>query len=105
MDRILIRFNTKFEEDPQKRTWRVLVNGQERLAEKILVRAMGETIQEAVNGVHKYHVMFYGTVTWNGDIATISNNPENNKYQLDARDQFTQSLLDEINREWENAGY
>lgn len=72
MDRVLLRFNTKFEEDPLKRTWRVLVNGVETLAEKVYINIPGETIQEDVApGVTKFHILCYGKVHWEGDIATV----------------------------------
>ena len=74
LQRILIRFNTKHAEDYERvvgRKWRVLVNGTERLAEKVIIRARDETIEEEVDGIPKFHVEYYGFVRWNGDIATI----------------------------------
>lgn len=71
MDRILIRFNTKFEEDVEKRPWRILVNGVETLAERVLISTPGETIQEDVGGIPKYHIMCFGKVKWAGRTATI----------------------------------
>lgn len=65
MDRILLRFNTKFEEDSLKRTWRVLVNGEETLAAKVIIQVIGETIQEPVDGIQKYHILCHGKVIWN----------------------------------------
>ena len=72
MDRILLRFNTKFEEDPARRTWRVLVNGAETLASKVIIKVNGETIQEDVAGIPKYHILCIGCVVWDGSIATIT---------------------------------
>ncbi len=71
MARILLRFNTKFEQDEKKRTWRVLEDGVERLAEKVLVGTHGETIQEDVDGVAKYHILFNGATLWYDDVASI----------------------------------
>jgi hypothetical protein len=93
VSRILLRFNTKFTEDPKRRTWRVLVDGKEKLAEKVFVNAAGETIQEDVDGVPKYHVMFNGHVSWEGDLATIS------KTQSFENDEISESLMNEINSE------
>ena len=99
MSRILLRFNTKFTDDPKRRTWRVLVDGKEKLAEKVFVNAVGETIQEDVDGVPKYHVMFNGHVTWDGDLATIS------RTQKFENDEISESLMDEINSEWNRIGF
>lgn len=72
MDRILLRFNTKFEEDQEKRTWRVLVNGTETLADKVIIRYVCcETIQEDVDGIPKYHILCFGKVNWQGNTAII----------------------------------
>ncbi|NBT58128.1 hypothetical protein EBT16_05025, partial [bacterium] len=37
-DRILVRFNTKWRDDPEGRQWRVLVNGEETLASRVTIR-------------------------------------------------------------------
>lgn len=72
MSRILIRFNTKFEDDPQKRKWRVLEDGVEKLAHKVLISTDAETIQEDVDGIPKYHIMCHGSVHWtNNDVADV----------------------------------
>lgn len=98
MSRILLRFNTKFQEDPQKRTWRVLVDGKEKLADKVFIRVAGETVQEYVDGILKYHILCDGHVIWNNDTATIA-------HCKDLEFELTQNLLDEINNEWSAAGY
>lgn len=73
MARVLLRFNTKFEEDPKRRTWRVLVDGTEKLADKVYINVLAETITEDVApGVTKYHVLCHGNVAWDGDTATIT---------------------------------
>ncbi len=69
--RILVRFNTKYETDPQRRRWRVLTDGQERLADKVVTHAIWESIEEPVDGIQKYHMMYQGRCKWNGDTATI----------------------------------
>ncbi len=72
-DRILVRFNTKWEQDPLKRTWRVLVNGEEKLASDVHIDVPCRSIVEDVEpGVTKYHMLCYGKVSWDGDLATIS---------------------------------
>ncbi len=73
MSRILLRFNTKFEEDKKRRTWRVLVDGIEKLASKVYINVTSETITEDVApGVTKYHVLCHGNVTWDEDEVTIT---------------------------------
>jgi hypothetical protein len=63
--RILIRFNTKFEEDSEKRKWRLLVDGEESLAHKITFYTFGETITETIpTGEVKHHILCEGTVRW-----------------------------------------
>lgn len=71
MARILLRFNTKFEQDPKQRTWRVLEDGVEKLASKVFIQCDGQTIQEDIDGVPKYHVLFNGKTLWADDEATI----------------------------------
>jgi plasmid stabilization system protein ParE len=71
MARILLRFNTKFEQDPKKRTWRVLEDGIERLASHVSIGTNGETIQEDIDGVPKYHILFDGKILWDEDKAAI----------------------------------
>lgn len=72
-DRVLLRFNTKFADDPERRTWRVLVNGKETLAHKVLIKIPCETITEPIStGEIKHHFLCFGKVTWlPGDIAEV----------------------------------
>ena len=70
-DRILVRFNTKWREDPQTRQWRVLVNGVESLARKVLLKTRCETIEENIDGEQKFHFLCFGSVNWNGTDAEI----------------------------------
>lgn len=70
-DRILIRFNTKWQEDPDHRKWRVLVNGIEQLAHKVIISVECDTIEEPVEGVQKYHFHCVGEVRWEGDTALV----------------------------------
>ncbi len=72
-DRILVRFNTKFAEDPQGRTWRVLVNGVETLAHKVYIEAPCESITEPIaTGEVKHHFLAHGAVVWEeGDVARV----------------------------------
>jgi len=74
-DRILVRFNTKWEQDPLKRTWRVLVNGEERLASDVHIevacRSIIEDVEDQQGRVTKYHMLCHGKVNWDGDVATI----------------------------------
>lgn len=73
-DRILIRFNTKFESDPLKRTWRVLVNGEESLAHQVDVRVPCSTITEPIaTGEVKHHFLCFGKVTIDDShVATVT---------------------------------
>ena len=70
-DRILVRFNTKWEQDSQKRQWRVLVNGVESLAHKVAIKTPLETIEEQVAGEQKFHFLCFGKVIWNNSLAQI----------------------------------
>jgi len=72
-DRVLIRFNTKFEEDALKREWRVLVNGEESLARKVFIEVTSETVTERIaTGEVKYHFQCYGKVKWQKHVATVT---------------------------------
>lgn len=73
-DRILLTFNTKFEEDPQKRKWKVLVNEVERLAHQIVVIAYAETVVERIpQGEERCSFLCEGRVVWKeGDVALIT---------------------------------
>lgn len=70
-DRILLRFNTKWQDDPTTRKWRVLVNGEEKLARKVYLNLPCETVEEAVDGVAKFHLMCHGRVFWNDGDAYV----------------------------------
>ncbi len=75
MSRILVRFNTKWEQDEQKRQWRVVVDGVEELAHKVKIRTACDTIQEAIStGEIKHHFLCEDSfVTWDGaSVATIA---------------------------------
>ncbi len=70
-NRILVRFNTKHEQDTGHRKWRVLVDGDEKLADHVKITVPCETIMEEVGSVEKYHFLCYGEVRWDGTVATI----------------------------------
>jgi len=71
-DKILIRFNTKWQEDEQKRTWRVLINGVEYLASKVNVNVpCVSTMEDIEPGVTKWHMLCYGKVYWKGTESFI----------------------------------
>jgi hypothetical protein len=70
-NRILVRFNTKWQNDPDKRQWRVLVNGVESLAHKVVIKTTVTTIEEEVAGEQKFHFLCYGQVLWQGTNAEI----------------------------------
>jgi hypothetical protein len=71
MHRILVRFNTKWEQDDQKRRWRILVDGKESLAHKVIIQVEGETVTEPVDGETKDHFLFFGHVDWKDDYVKI----------------------------------
>jgi hypothetical protein len=71
-DRILVRFNTKWKEDPEKRQWRVLVNGVETLANDVFIKNGSETVEEEISGEKKFHFLCFGKVTWQDGSATIT---------------------------------
>jgi len=72
-DRILVRFNTKVADDPEGRTWRVLENGTETLANKVFLQVPSESITEPIaTGEIKHHILCYGRVAWSdGHVATV----------------------------------
>ena len=69
--RILVRFNTKWQEDPDGRKWRVLEDGKETLARKVFMNLPCETVEEPVDGVPKYHFLSHGRVYWNDGDAYV----------------------------------
>ena len=70
-DRILVRFNTKWRDDPEGRQWRVLVNGEETLASRVTIRTGSDTIEESVGGEQKFHFLCLGKAVWDGSRAEI----------------------------------
>lgn len=73
-DRILIRFNTKFGEDPEQRKWRVLTNGEEKLAHRVdICGVFTTTVTEPIStGEIKHHFLCDGIVVWkDGDVALV----------------------------------
>jgi len=71
MHRILVRFNTKHEQDEGKRKWRVVINDVEHLADHVNIEVPCETIMENIHDTEKFHFLCHGMVVWNGNIATI----------------------------------
>lgn len=68
--RILVRFNTKFESDILKRKWRLLIDDVERLAHKVSIQVPCETITEAIaTGEIKHHFLCSGEVKWDEDFG------------------------------------
>jgi hypothetical protein len=61
---ILVRFNTKWKNDPISRQWRVLVNGKETLAHKVIIQSLSETVEQPVDGEQKFHFLAYGNIEW-----------------------------------------
>ncbi len=79
MSRILIRYNTKHEMDAGHRKWRVVVDGVEKLANKVKVEVPCETICEDVGGTEKYHFLCHGAVSWGeNETAIIHENSDSN---------------------------
>jgi hypothetical protein len=70
-DQILVRFNTKWKDDPQHRQWRVLVNGKETLADCVIIKTLAITVEEPIAGEQKFHFNCHGKVTWQNDTAVI----------------------------------
>lgn len=69
---ILIRFNTKWQDDELKRQWRVVIEGKERLADKVNISVPCETHEEPINGEQKFHFKCFGRIKWFKDNAIIS---------------------------------
>lgn len=70
-DRVLIRFNTKWKDDPEGRQWRVLVNGEESLASGVSMRVEADTVEEEISGEQKFHFLCLGRVLWHGSFAEV----------------------------------
>jgi hypothetical protein len=62
--RILVRFNTKWKEDPEGRKWRVLQDGVETLAHSVNLTIPCTTIQEDVAEGTRWHFLCWGDVEW-----------------------------------------
>jgi hypothetical protein len=73
MSRILVRFNTKHELDAGHRKWRVVIDGQEHLADHVKINIPCETIMEEVESHEKHHFLCHGVVKWDGTVASIEN--------------------------------
>ena len=67
--KIKIRFNTeKQKTDLGLPAWRVLVDGQERLAHQIEILAKSWTSEDEIApGVTKWHICTEGQVEWNAE--------------------------------------
>lgn len=63
-DRILVRFNNKWEVDKEKRKWRLLINDIEFLVHSIKIKCEANTLEEPINGEPKYHFLCLGIVNW-----------------------------------------
>lgn len=70
-ERILVRFNTKWKDDPEGRQWRVLINGSETLARGVSIKTGSETVEEEVQGEQKFHFLCFGRVLWKEGFAEI----------------------------------
>ena len=70
MKHIQVRFNTRANGSPL--VWRVVIDGQENLAEniKIIGKCYGE--KSIVDGETKYNIACNGTVTWEETTAIIN---------------------------------
>jgi hypothetical protein len=66
---IKIRFNTEKLKDTTLPPWRVIIDGQQRLAQKIYINAPAETsVDEIAPGVYKWHITINdASIIWNKD--------------------------------------
>jgi len=62
---VLVRFNTKWRDDPAKRQWRVLVDDKETLVHKVIIKTLAETIEKPINNEQKFHFLINGNLEWN----------------------------------------
>jgi hypothetical protein len=70
MEEIIIRFNTKFADT--QTYWRVIVNGQEHLAEDLIIYASPVYTKETMeNGFPKWNIACRGRVEWQDRVAII----------------------------------
>jgi len=81
-DNILLRFNTKWQNDPEGRKWRVVINDIEHLASEVHIHAKARTVEKEVNGEPKFHLFCIGTVQWSGDVASIHPIKEPNVFNM-----------------------
>ena len=70
-DTVLIRFNTKWQDDSKRRKWRVVINGFEYLASQVHIRVDCDSIEEPINGEPKFHMLCFGYATWKDDEVWI----------------------------------
>lgn len=69
---IKIRFNTKHQDDPEGRKWRVLLNGEEFLAESVDIHTPSYTSEDLLpNGILKWHISTEGMPFWEGNKVSI----------------------------------
>lgn len=71
---IKIRFNTEKEKtDPSLPAWRVLVNGEERLAESVEIQVPCITTKDHLpTGQIKWHISCEGFAKWQGSQCIIT---------------------------------
>ncbi len=64
---IQIRFNTEKEKsNPNLLPWRVLVDGQEFLAQNVSIKTSSWTTHDEISpGLFKWHITCHGTPVWN----------------------------------------
>jgi hypothetical protein len=70
---IKVRFNTAFQEaDDPSLKWRVLENGQEKLAREIIINVPSWTSHDFLqSGIEKWHITCDGRIRWDGECAII----------------------------------
>lgn len=75
---IKIRYNTeKDKTDSRLPAWRVLVNGEEQLAESITIETRSWTsVDEIEPGRIKWHISCEGRVVWDAQKKTCTIKPE-----------------------------
>lgn len=69
--RILVRFNTKWQEDSLGRQWRVVVDGIEELAHHVRIMVPCQTIRENVGEEPKFHFVCHGEAVWSATSVVI----------------------------------
>jgi hypothetical protein len=68
---IQIRYNTK--SDGETLPWRVISNGEEKLAQNVIINSNSFGEKTYIKGVAKYNIAVYGNVIWHKDVAIITN--------------------------------